>query len=102
MKKKRMIIPAIIILMLILCHLSPKAALRAHLFTEGYFVSSFTTTIIDDFYHNRTDHKSLFKEHAKCYTLTRPPVERQTKGILANWKVNKIGLFYFVTYYGYV
>lgn len=89
-----------IILALFLCHLSPKWALRAHLFTDGYFISSFTTGIVDDGLHNRIDGNVLEKEHAKCYTLTRPPVENATKGMLANWKVKKVGILYYVSYYG--
>ena len=103
MKKRWFIIPSTIIaiiLVLFLCHLSPKLAIRAHLFTEGYFKSSFTTDIVDDSFHNRTDKRRLAKQHAKCYTVTNPPVEKATEGKLANWKVKKVGILYYVSYYG--
>lgn len=101
-KKGKYILSIIIICLLTLfvCHLMPKTAIRAHLFTQGFFVASFSTGIVDDNYHNRVDWKRLARQHAKCYTLTQPPVERATKGTLANWKVKRVGIFYFVSYYG--
>jgi hypothetical protein len=104
MKMRWIIIPSAIIaiiLVLFLCHLTPKWALRAHLFTAGYFISSFTTGIVDDGFHNRLDKKMLAIQIAKYYTLTIPPVELSTKGILANWKVKKVGIFYYDSYFGY-
>ena len=88
------------LLALFVSHLMPKMALRAHLFTNGYFISSLSSRIIDDQFHNRVDHKRLAKQQAKCYALTKPPVERATEGKLKNWKVKRVGFFYFVSYYG--
>jgi len=103
MTKKWLLVPSVIlaiIFVLFLFHLSPKLAIRAHLFTEGHFIVAFTTDIVDDTFHNKGDKKALKSQNAKCYSLTKPPVEKATQGILTNWKVRKSGILYYVSYYG--
>jgi len=79
---------------------TPKMALRTHIFFLGYIKSSFTTEMVDDQTHNTADKKVLQKLNAHCYTLTRPPVEKITQGTLGNWMVRKVGILYFASYYG--
>ena len=77
-------------------HLTPHLALRTHVFFMGYPIEAVKTGIVDDKFHNRTD----WKPNAKYYTLTKPPVERVTEGILHNFKVSKNGFLYFAEYFG--
>lgn len=81
-------------------HITPNIALRTHVFFSGYFIEAITTDIVDDEFHNKIDKELLEKQKAKCYTLTNPPVEKATQGILSNYKVVKKGILYFADYYG--
>lgn len=102
MKKiKITIIVAIsIIVTFVILHITPNLALRTHVFFNGYFIEAITTGIIDDEHHNKVDKEFLENQNAKCYTLTKPPIEEATQGILQNYKVAKKGFLYFASYYG--
>jgi len=73
--------------------LTPKGALRTHLFIHGHPVIAFITSITDDELHDKIDSKLLQTENAHSYTLTKPIIEKQTGGYLANYIVRKKGLF---------
>lgn len=89
-----------IIILFALLHSSPGLSLRTHLFFKGYIYESLTTDIIDDKFHNDVDNEMLKKQKAKCYTLTKPPIHKETLSKLRNYKVTRKGKLYFSEYYG--
>lgn len=91
---------AFIIVSFALLHSSPELSLRTHLFFRGYISESLTTDIIDDTFHNDVDNEMLKKEKAKCYTLTKPPIHKDTLSELRNYKVTRKGKLYISEYYG--
>lgn len=99
-KSKSSIVITICIILLVILHMTPNLAIRTRVFFMGYFVNAITTDIIDDTVHNNMDKEILEGENAKCYTLTNPPVEKATQGVLRNYKVVKKGPLYFASYYG--
>lgn len=89
-----------IIAMFIILHTTPTLALKTHVFFMGYIVESITTEIVDDGFHNEFDKEALESQNAKCYRLTKPPVDKETEAKLRNYKVTKKGPLYFAEYYG--
>ncbi|MBU5427657.1 hypothetical protein KQI41_14805 [Tissierella pigra] len=103
MKKKKVLTITIIcgiIALYIVFHIIPTLALRTHLFMSGHPIIAFTTEIVDDEFHNKTDKQILESQNARCYTLTKPVFDKETKGQLRNYKVTKKGFIYFAEYYG--
>ncbi|WP_051348391.1 hypothetical protein [Peribacillus kribbensis] len=98
--KKWLAIPIVLIFLYLVCHTTPELSLRSHVGYMGYFKSAFTSSIVEDEYHNKMDKKKLQKDNAKCYTLTKPPIEEATQGVLRNFKVKKVGFLYYTDYYG--
>ncbi|MBX4260395.1 hypothetical protein KTC96_22685 (plasmid) [Clostridium estertheticum] len=80
--------------------LTPKGALRTHLFISGHPVIAVTTPITDDEFHNKIDSKFLETENTHCYKVIKLIIDWQTGDPMANYIVRKKGLFYFVEYYG--
>lgn len=99
-KSKSTIVITITIMLFIILHLTPSLAIRTRVFFMGYFVNAIKTDVVDDVTHNNMDKELLESENAKCYTLTNPPIEKATQGVLRNYKVVKIGPLYFASYYG--
>ncbi|EQF23923.1 hypothetical protein QEW_3246 [Clostridioides difficile CD160] len=89
-----------IIAVFLILHSTPTLALKTHVFFYGYFKEAIITEIVDDELHNKIDKEKLSKENAKCYTLTKPPIEKATESYLRNYKVTKKNLLYFAEYYG--
>lgn len=89
-----------IIIIFILLHSTPSIALRSHLFITCHPVVAFTTGIVDDELHNKTDKQELKGQNAKCYTLTKPVHEEATDSYLENYIVKKVGFLLFAKYYG--
>ncbi|WP_156509946.1 hypothetical protein [Rossellomorea aquimaris] len=89
-----------IVSVFIFLHLSPILALRTHLFLTGYPKTALTSGIIDDEYHNQVDKEKFELLSAKAYTLTEPPIEKETDGELRNYLVKKVFFLYFAEYYG--
>ncbi|MGB8002581.1 MAG: hypothetical protein WCF60_21115 [Anaerobacillus sp.] len=81
-------------------HITPKVALRTHLFFMGYPKAAITTEIVDDEFHNREEKEAFEKTNTKAYTLTEPPTEKATQGELRNFRVTKDGYLYFADYLG--
>lgn len=102
MKRVKLVLTVVIsiIVMFLMLHSTPTLALKTHVFFNGYFKEAITTGIIDDELHNKIDKEKLSKENAKCYTLTKPPLEKATESYLRNYKVSKKYLLYFAEYYG--
>ncbi|MBP0726475.1 hypothetical protein J5Y03_15040 [Bacillus sp. RG28] len=88
------------LLLFILLHLSPSIALRTHVFMDGHPIVALTTKIVDDQEHNQMDKEFLRNEHAKCYSLTKPPKDDLTDSFLQNYIVRKKGFIYIANYYG--
>lgn len=89
---KKLIPLAVVGVLLILLHSTPKMALRTH--------AAIGSGIIEDDFHNEVDRDRFAELNAKAYTLTEPPVEKATQGKLRNYLVRKYGFFYFAEYYG--
>lgn len=85
---------ALVILLFVLLHTTPKMALRTHLFFEGYPKIAFTSEIVDYEYLNLPANE----EESKGYILTEPPFEKDTGGILDTYQVKKTGFLYFAEY----
>ncbi|MGO0905543.1 hypothetical protein ACTPC6_07145 [Clostridioides difficile] len=102
MKRMKLVLTAVlsIIVMFLILHSTPTLTLKTHVFFNGYFKEAITTGIIDDEFHNKIDKEKLSKENAKCYTLTKPPLDKATESYLRNYKVIKKGPLYFTEYYG--
>ncbi|MFZ3579493.1 hypothetical protein [Virgibacillus sp. DJP39] len=103
MKKAKVVIPSIVILVAVLfliLHTTPKMALRTHVFFLGYPKAAITSEIVDDAFHNRVDKKKFKESNTKAYTLTEPPTEEATQGLLRNYTVKKVGVLYFADYLG--
>lgn len=100
MENKKKTLIKILVIIYFALHLTPRSALKTHVFLTGHFLSAIRTDIIEDVEHNEMDKEQLKKENAKCYRLTNPPVEKATQGELRNYKVRKIGPLYFAQYYG--
>ncbi|MBU3216417.1 hypothetical protein LL033_18645 [Clostridium estertheticum] len=80
--------------------LTPKGALRTHLFISGHPIIACITPINDDVLHNKIDSKYLQTENAHCYELVIIPRDPATRDYLQNYIVRKKGIFYFAKYYG--
>lgn len=100
MKNKKKFLIIILVIIYLALHLTPKSSLKTHIFLTGHFMEAISTDIIEDIEHNEMDKDELTKENAKCYRLTKPPIEKATQGVLRNYKVRKIGFLYFAEYYG--
>ncbi|WP_066372274.1 hypothetical protein [Neobacillus fumarioli] len=108
-KKRKIFIGSLTMLLIaalyILFHITPNLALRTYVFfSMGHPVSAVITGIRDTDYY--TDHviykdmkEMMVKEHAKAYTLTKPPKEENVE--LSNYVVKKAGFLYFADYIGY-
>ncbi|WP_305039189.1 hypothetical protein [Enterococcus faecium] len=84
----------VIIGLFVMSHLSPKLALRTHLFFSGHPVSSMTADI-------RLAEK--VDDRADIYELQEPVVERATQSSLERFEVTRYsGIFYFAEYAGEV
>lgn len=90
----------IVLVFIFALHLTPSLALRTHVFFKGYPLKAISTDIVDDEHHNTVDEKELKKENAKCYSLTKPPIESATDSELRNYKVTRKGILYVAEYYG--
>ncbi|MCS4447323.1 hypothetical protein JTT05_08050 [Clostridium botulinum] len=88
-KKLKLVGVIIVIVAFSALHLTPKRALRTHLFITGHPIIAFKTSITDDELHNKIDSKFLEVENAHCYTLTIPIIEKETDSYLANYIVRK-------------
>ncbi|APH13269.1 hypothetical protein NPD5_1222 [Clostridium sporogenes] len=99
-KKLKLVGVIIIIVAFSVLHITPKRALRTHLFITGHPIIAFKTSITDDEFHNKINSKFLEVENAHCYTLTIPIIEKETDSYLANYIVRKKGFLYFADYYG--
>ncbi|NRD81022.1 hypothetical protein HPT25_27260 [Bacillus sp. BRMEA1] len=89
-----------IVNLFILLHLTPNLALRTYVFFNTLHpISAVTTGIIDDKWHNNEDKIEFKKEHAKAYTLTKPPKSQNVE--MRNYIVKKVGFLYFADYLGY-
>lgn len=102
-KQIMLILSPVIIIPIILfyvLHSSPSIALRTHVLFDGHPILAVKTKIVDDKEHNVMDWNYLSKEHAKCYSLTKPPKEQATDSFLTNYIVRKKGFIYVAAYYG--
>ncbi|MGQ4665109.1 hypothetical protein AB3Z07_12005 [Metabacillus halosaccharovorans] len=101
MKKQRTWIPlTVLIIIIFILHSTPHMSLRTYVFFTGYPIQAITSGIVDDKYHNEMDKKEYEKLNAKAYTLTDPPVEKQTQGVLSNYLVRKYGIIYITDFLG--
>jgi hypothetical protein len=98
--KKWIGVVSVLMLIFIMLHNTPHMALRTKVFLMGYPAAAFTTSIVDDEFHNDVDKDTFSALNAKAYTLTDPPVEKATQGELRNYLVRKVGFLHFAEYYG--
>lgn len=97
MKRVKLIIftSVIVVILFFLLHSTPKMALRTHVFFMGYPKAALTSEIIDYEYQN-----IKFKEiDSRGYTLTEPPIEKATEGLLDTYQVKRIGFLFFADFY---
>lgn len=80
-------------------HATAQMAIRTYLLASGHPICAFTTGIKDDDLHNRIDKQSLKDQNAKCYSLTRPPLD-ESGNYLINFIVIKKDSLYYAKYYG--
>lgn len=99
-KKRILLFLAMLITVFFLLHSTPNIALRTNVFFLGYPIKAITTGIIDDKFHNNIDKEDYVKLDLKAYTLTKPPLEKNTGGYLSNYTVRKVGYLYFAKYLG--
>jgi nitrate reductase NapE component len=99
-RKKELIFLVIVFTIYYILHSTPYMALRTQVFLMGYPKSAFISEIIDDEYHNEVNKEEYAELNAKAYTLTKPPIEKETQGELRNFLVKKIGIFYLVKFLG--
>ncbi|UOQ45493.1 hypothetical protein MUN89_05980 [Halobacillus salinarum] len=81
----------------ILLHLTPRIALRTHLFFEGHPIAAITSQIVHEKAHNNEEEMG---KRYKDYKLTDPPNERATQSQLRNFRVVKKRYLYYAEYRG--
>lgn len=84
-----------VLLIFVLLHITPYAALRTHVFLMGYPIKAVSSEILVDVYEGEVE------DNTEIYTLTDPPIEKGTEGILSNYAVKRVGFLYFAEFYGY-
>lgn len=84
---------ALVAILFVLLHATPKLALRTHLFFEGHPKIAFTSEFVDYKYLNLPA-----TEKSKGYILTEPPFEKDTESVLETYQVKQTGFFYFAKY----
>ncbi|WP_413367539.1 hypothetical protein [Lysinibacillus sp. 3P01SB] len=87
-----------VLLIFVLLHITPHAALRTHVFLMGYPIKALSSEILVDVYDV---YDGEMEQDTKIYTLTDPPIEKATEGILSHYAVKKTGFLYFAEFYGY-
>ncbi len=87
-------------LLFVLLHLTPKMALRTHVFFMGYPIAAITSAIVNDEFHNEMYKKEFKEKNSKAFTLTDPPIEKASQGQLRNFKVTQVGYLNFADYLG--
>jgi hypothetical protein len=97
--KKLIGIVAILGVIFMLLHSTPKMALKFHILLMGYPKEALITDINDNKIDNTFHKKKLATLNAKTYTLSNPPFEKATKTELDTFLVRKIGFLYFAEYY---
>jgi hypothetical protein len=97
--KKIIGIVAILGVIFMLLHSTPKMALKFHILLMGYPKEALITDINDNKIDNTFHKKKLGTLNAKTYTLSNPPFEKATKTELDTFLVRKIGFLYFAEYY---
>lgn len=75
--------------------MTPMMALRLALFKTWFPIKAITLQVSDHPY------EADVQSNEKIYTLTNPPTEEATQGILENWVVAKYGIFYVGEYLGW-
>lgn len=85
----------VMILMFIVLHLTPNLALKTNLFFQGYFQEAFASEM------TRIEHPDK-ERNSTFYQVTPAPVEKETSGVLVTYKVEKVWIFYFASYYSEV
>jgi hypothetical protein len=98
----RIIGPVIVIpiLLFFIFHLTPSLAIRTFIFFNGHPIVAVTTKIVDNKELNPNDIEKFKKEHAKCYSLTKVPNEKDNDTDLLNYVVHKKGILYLAEYSG--
>lgn len=76
-----------------LLHINPHSALRTRLVLEGHPKLAFTTEI-------KEMESDLTTKRIKFYMFYPQPKDRATGNSKLAYKVNRIGIFYIVTYHG--
>ena len=97
--KKTIGIIASLVIIFILLHLTPKIAVKCHVFIMGHPIKALTTEIYVTSIDNEYEIEILNELNAKSYTLTKPPFEKATESELDTFLVKKKGFLYFAEYY---
>lgn len=95
-----MVVLALIIAILTL-HSTPNLAVRTYVFVSGNPIIAMTTDIMDYNNYSTGEKESYEQMNAKIYTLTNPPIEKATQGMLENYLVKRYGFFHYVEFYGH-
>lgn len=93
MEKRRFMVMFVIIFLLFsiyVTHATPTIAIRTLLFSKGYFNQSIYSKIV-----LKDQNKGL-----SLYEVILAPVEKQTNGELATFKIKREFFFYSAEYYG--
>jgi len=97
--KKRFIVLAAVLAIFIALHSTPKTAIRTKVFMMGHPIIAFTTGIVVYEFYVEKEKERIAKRGDKVFSLTNPPIERGTEGILDNYRVSKVGFLYFAKYW---
>ena len=81
-------------------HFSPSIAIRSHVFMLGYPKSALTSEIVEYEESNELNKEEFDDRDMKMYTISKPPIDRDTETVLSYFLVKKVGIFYFAEYAG--
>ncbi|MFN4213391.1 hypothetical protein [Exiguobacterium sp.] len=98
--KKGWIAAGLTCIVLMALHATPHGALRTYVCLTGHPVAAFTSPVTDDDPRNEESRGYVDSSNGTIYTLTEPPIERETQGRLESYFVRKVGPFYIAEHYG--
>ena len=92
--KKGLIVKALLLIVVIYFFMTPTGALRLSIAAHGYPSKALVYPI------GKRENSFEEEKNERVYALYKPPVEKDTQGILTNWSVKKYAIFYLAMYRG--
>lgn len=93
-QKRSSIIKIFLLIAVIYLFMTPTGALRLSIAAHGYPSKALVYPI------GKRKNSLEEEKNERVYALYKPPVEKDTEGILTNWSVKKYALFYLAMYRG--